>query len=81
MEVFREHENKNLRFLCLLLFIRNANDEESRIVALDLLATLANVKTLDGIGAKTQAFQEKIICRVIEICSNKYCDLLNDLYW
>lgn len=100
MEAFLEHVDKNLRFLCLSLFIKlmeiqpriaalhkdlitrclDANDEATRLLALDLLAALANVKTIDGIVArmfehfkksKAEAFKDQILRRVIEICSKK----------
>ena len=72
MQAFLEHEDNNLRYLCLSLFIKliqiqpklvaqnkdlitrclDSSDEATRLLSLDLLAALANPKTVDGIVGK-----------------------------
>jgi AP-3 complex subunit delta-1 len=110
METFLEHEDNNLRFLCLSLFIKlieiqprivalhkdlitrclDSSDEATRVLALDLLAALANGRTIDGIVArmfkhfkssKSQVFKDQILRRVVEICSQKDYDLVSDFEW
>lgn len=110
MQSFLEHEDVNLRFLCLSLFIKlieiqpklvaqhkdlitkclDSSDESTRLLALDLLAALANAKTIDGIVAKmfdhfkqskSVMFKNQIFSRVIEICSKNDYDLINDFDW
>ncbi|OHT14941.1 AP-3 complex subunit delta [Tritrichomonas foetus] len=110
MQSFLEHEDVNLRFLCLSLFIKlieiqpklvaqhkdlitkclDSTDESTRLLALDLLAALANTKTIDGIVAKmfdhfkqskSVLFKNQIFARVIDICSNNDYDLVNDFDW
>lgn len=110
MQAFLEHEDTNLRFLCLSLFIKlieiqprlvaqhrelitqclDSNDEATRLLALDLLAALANEKTIDGIVArmydhfkqsKSVSFKNQLLKRVIEICSKNDYDLVNDFEW
>lgn len=110
MQSFLEHEDVNLRFLCLSLFIKlieiqpklvaqhkelitkclDSSDESTRLLALDLLAALANSKTIDGIVAKmfdhfkqskSVTFKNQIFSRVIEICSKNDYDLINDFDW
>jgi hypothetical protein len=77
--------HKDLITRCL-----DANDEATRLLALDLLAALANVKTIDGIVArmfehfkksKAQGFRDQVMRRVIEICSKRDYDLVNDFEW
>lgn len=110
MQSFLEHEDINLRFLCLSLFIKlieiqpklvaqhkdlitkclDSTDETTRLLALDLLAALANSKTIDGIVAKmfdhfkqskSVLFKNQLFTRVIEICSKNDYDLINDFDW
>lgn len=110
MQAFLEHQDVNLRFLCLTLFIKlmqiqpklvsqhkelitqclDSEDEETRLMALDLLAALANSKTIDGIVAKmfmhfkeskNQHFKNQIVTRIIEICSKADYALISDFDW
>ena len=110
MQSFLEHEDVNLRFLCLSLFMKliqiqpklvaqhkelitkclDSSDETTRLLALDLLAALANSKTIDGIVAKmfdhfkqskSVLFKNQLFSRVIEICSKDDYDLVNDFDW
>ncbi|OHT09747.1 Adaptin N terminal region family protein [Tritrichomonas foetus] len=110
MQTFLEHQDVNLRFLCLTLFIKlmqiqpklvsqhkelitqclDSNDEVTRMMALDLLAALANAKTIDGIVAKmfshfkeskNQTFKNQIVTRIIEICSKADYALVSDFEW
>lgn len=110
MQAFLEHQDVNLRFLCLTLFIKlmqiqpklvsqhkelitqclDSEDEEIRLMALDLLAALANSKTIDGIVAKmfmhfkeskNQHFKNQIVTRIIEICSKADYALISDFDW
>ena len=68
----------------------DSNDEATRLLALDLLAALANDKTIDGIVArmydhfkqsKSVTFKNQLLKRVIEICSKNDYDLVNDFEW
>ena len=110
MQNFIEHQDANLRFLCLTLFIKlmeiqpklvsqhkeiisnclDSNDEATRILALDLLMSLANSKTVDGIVAKmfmhfkdsvSTSFKDRIIRSVIEICSKDDYHIVSDFEW
>lgn len=110
MQTFLEHQDVNLRFLCLSLFIKlmqiqpklvsqhkelitqclDSNDEVTRLMALDLLASLANSRTIDGIVAKmfshfkdskNQHFKQQIVTRIIEICSKSDYALVSDFDW
>lgn len=110
MQAFLEHQDTNLRFLCLTLFIKlieiqprlvaqhkelitqclDSTDEPTRLLALDLLAALANSKTIDGIVAKmfdhfrnskTVVFKDQLMRRVIQICSKNDYDLISDFDW
>ena len=110
MQNFIEHQDANLRFLCLSLFIKlmeiqpklvaqhkeiisqclDSNDEATRLLALDLLAALANRKTIDGIVAKmfvhfkdslSTTFKDTIIKRVIEVCSKNDYSIITDFDW
>ena len=110
MQNFIEHQDANLRFLCLSLFIKlmeiqpklvaqhkeiissclDSNDEATRLLALDLLASLANKKTIDGIIAKmyshfkdslSTSFKDTIVKRVIEVCSKNDYALITDFDW
>ena len=110
MQAFLEHEDNNLRYLCLSLFIKliqiqpklvaqnkelitkclDSSDEQTRLLSLDLLAALANSKTIDGIVAKiydhfkesnSQNFKDQLLTRVMSICSKDDYDLITDFDW
>jgi len=78
-------EHKELITQCL-----DSSDESTRLLALDLLAALANNKTVDGIVAKmfdhfreskSIQFKDQILRRVIEICSKNDYELITDFEW
>ena len=78
-------QHKELITQCL-----DSSDEVTRMMALDLLAALANAKTVDGIVAKmfshfkeskNQHFKNQIVTRVIEICSKADYALVSDFDW
>ncbi|KAH0790134.1 Adaptin N terminal region family protein [Histomonas meleagridis] len=68
----------------------DSTDEPTRMLALDLLSSLANSKTIDSIVAKmydhfksssSTIFKNQIITRVIEICSKNDYALVTDFDW
>lgn len=110
MQTFLEHQDVNLRYLCLTQFIKlmeiqpklvsqhkelitqclDSSDEPTRLMALDLLASLASAKTLDGIVAKmfdhfreskSTSFKNQLMTRVVEICSREDYALVQDFDW
>jgi hypothetical protein len=110
MQAFLEHQDVNLRFLCLSLFIKlmqiqprlvaqhrelitqclDSNDEPTRLMAVDLLAALANAKTIDGIvgkmfehfkSSRSTPFKNQLLTRVVEMCSRSDYALVQDFDW
>lgn len=110
LQSFLEHQDPNLSFLCLTLFIKlmevqprlvaqnkelitkclESDDEQTRLLALDLLMVLANEKTIDSIVAKmyqhfhdshNSRFKDVLLTRVIEICSKNDYALISDFDW
>ncbi|KAH0789014.1 Adaptin N terminal region family protein [Histomonas meleagridis] len=110
MQAFLEHEDNNLRYLCLSLFIKliqiqpklvaqnkdlitkclDSSDEATRLLSLDLLAALANAKTVDGIVAKifdyfkeskSINFKDQLFTKIITICSKDDYALVTDFDW
>ena len=78
-------QHKELISECL-----DSSDEPTRLMALDLLASLANSKTLDGIVAKmfdhfreskSTSFKNQLMTRVVEICSREDYALVQDFDW
>lgn len=78
-------QHKELITQCL-----DSNDESTRMLALDLLAALANAKTIDGIvskmfdhfrDSKNQQFKDSVLKRVIDICSKNDYELISDFEW
>ena len=65
-------------------------DEPTRLIALELLCSLANEKTLDSIvgkmfiqfkKSKTTSFKDQLLTKVIMICSNENYQLVSDFDW
>lgn len=78
-------QNKEIISNCL-----DSNDEATRLLALDLLAALANSKTIDGIVAKmfhhykeslSVTFKNTVITRIIEVCSKNDYAVITDFSW
>lgn len=68
----------------------DSSDEATRMLALDLLAALANDRTVDGIVAKlfehfraskSAQFRDQILTRVVDICSRDDYELITDFEW
>lgn len=67
-----------------------SEDPEIQIMCFDLLASIANAKTVDGIVAKmydhfkkstSVIFRDKVLSRVIDICSDNDYALVSDFEW
>ena len=65
-------------------------DEPTRLIALELLSSLANEKTLDSIvgkmfiqfkKSKSTSFKDQLLTKVILICSNENYKLVSDFDW
>jgi hypothetical protein len=68
----------------------DSNDDLTRLLALDLLASVATAKTVDGIVnkllnhfrlSKSSAFKNQLLTKVVEICSKADYAVVQDFDW
>jgi hypothetical protein len=68
----------------------DSEDDPTRFMALDLLASIATAKSIDGIvhkifecfrGSRSPAFRNQLVTRVVEICSRADYAVVQDFDW